>query len=59
VTRTLWTAAAVAVALGAGAPAFADGAHEGKIPWVKPPEEGFRQARLSGKPILLFFSADW
>ncbi len=55
--RALWAAAAVTVAL--ATPAFASGDHEGKIPWVKEPATGFQQAQLSGKPILLFFSASW
>lgn len=53
--RSFWAAAAVTVAL--ATPAFAD--HEGKIPWVKEPATGFQQAQLSGKPILLFFTASW
>ena len=53
--RTLF---ALAVSLATAAPALAGGDHAGKIPWVTP-EEGFQQAKMSGKPILLFFSADW
>jgi hypothetical protein len=52
--RLILTAAAV-VAL--AAPAAAD--HKGKISWVEEPAEGFQQAKLSGKPILLFFTASW
>jgi hypothetical protein len=55
--RSFWAAAAVAVAL--AAPAYASGDHEGKIPWIKEPAEGFQQAKLSGKPILLYFTASW
>ena len=34
------------------------GDHLGKVPW-QTPEQGFQQARLTGKPVMLAFSADW
>ena len=34
------------------------GDHLGKVPWQNP-EQGFKQARLTGKPMMLAFSADW
>jgi hypothetical protein len=33
--------------------------HKGKIPWVTDPTQGFAQARREGKPIMIFFTADW
>ncbi len=57
--RMFLAAAAASVAVAVAAPAYASGDHEGRIPWVKSPEEGFQQAKLSGKPILLFFTASW
>ncbi len=53
--RTLWAAATVAVLAGV-TPAMAD--HVGNVPWVEP-EQGFAQARRTGKPILIVFSASW
>ena len=32
--------------------------HKGKVPWLEP-TQGFQQARMTGKPIMLYFSADW
>lgn len=52
---SFWTAAAF-VAL-VSSPALAD--HKGKVPWVEPPAEGFALAKRTGKPAMLFFSAEW
>jgi hypothetical protein len=50
-------AAALVVTLGFAAPALAD--HKGKIAWVEDVEAGFKQAKAVGKPIMLYFTADW
>ncbi len=34
------------------------GDHLGKVPW-QTPEQGFQKARMTGKPVMLAFSADW
>jgi hypothetical protein len=50
----LATAAMVVV----GAPqARAD--HRGKITNWQEPDQGFQTARQSGKPIMIFFTAEW
>lgn len=59
--RTLGRLAGLAALLVAS-PAFAQGlgeGHKGAIPWVEDFEEGMAQAGRSGKPIILYFSADW
>ncbi len=33
--------------------------HKGKIPWVESVEQGMETARQTGRPIMLFFTADW
>lgn len=38
------------------APARAD--HVGDVDWLDP-EEGFEKARQTGRPVMLYFSADW
>ena len=52
----------LSLALTAGIVAFAApealADHKGKVPWLEP-TEGFQQARMTGKPIMLFFTADW
>lgn len=53
----LFAAAAAAVLIGGAPAALAD--HKGKIAWVEDPAQGLEQARLTGKPAMLFFSADW
>jgi hypothetical protein len=45
-----------AAALFTAPAAFAD--HKGKVPWLTP-EQGMAQAKKSGKPMMLFFSASW
>ncbi len=50
----LWVAAAVSGC----APAPESGAGAG-IDWVKSHAEGLRQAEESGKPALVYFTADW
>ena len=51
--RTLLAAAFVAVS---GMDVVAqDG---GKIPWIKDPKAGFKEAKKSGKPMMLFFTSD-
>ncbi|MCO5166911.1 MAG: thioredoxin family protein [Planctomycetes bacterium] len=51
--------AAAALAL-LGVSPLAQGAdHKGKVPWVTDPAQGFAQARREGKPIMLFFTAEW
>ena len=55
--QSLWVGVAVAaVALAAAPSARAD--HSGKVPWRKP-DAGFQEAKLSGKPIMIAFSAEW
>ena len=49
-------AAAAVVAMVSG-PAVAD--HKGKVPWVESPAEGLALAKRTGKPAMLFFSAEW
>jgi ABC-type sugar transport system substrate-binding protein len=55
--RTLFAVALAAVMALAAPEARAD--HKGKIPWVTDPTQGFAQARREGKPIMIFFTADW
>lgn len=50
---------AVAFSLVAVAAPEARADHKGKIPWVEDVEAGFKQAKATGKPIMLFFTADW
>ena len=50
-------AVALALALVTAPEAQAD--HKGKISWVEDVEAGFKQAKASGKPIMLYFTADW
>jgi thiol:disulfide interchange protein len=45
--------------LGAAAPAAHAGDHKGKVAWAADPTQGFAQARREGKPIMIFFTADW
>lgn len=56
--RRAFPALALATLFAVAAPeARAD--HKGKIPWVTDPTQGFAQARRDGKPIMIFFTADW
>lgn len=55
--RTFLALAAAAVLTVAAPDARAD--HKGKIPWVEDPTAGFAQARREGKPIMIFFTAEW
>lgn len=48
--------AVVAAAMFAAPAAHAD--HKGKISWMNP-EKGFAEAKKTGKPMMLFFSASW
>lgn len=48
--------AVAAVAMFAAPAAHAD--HKGKVSWVTP-DNGFAQAKKSGKAMMLFFSASW
>ena len=50
-------AAAASLVLAAAPVALAD--HKGKIPWVEGYEQGIQKARMTGKPTMLFFTADW
>jgi hypothetical protein len=53
-------AVATAALLGVTAvDAQAAGSHKGKITWAADPTAGFAQARREGKPIMIFFTADW
>ena len=52
--RTLWT---TALLLAISTPLFAGGG--GKMPFVRDVEKGMQQAKMSGKPMLLYFTADW
>jgi len=54
-------AVATVALLGATAlDARAAGDHKGKITnWAADPTQGFAQARREGKPIMIFFTADW
>lgn len=42
-----------------GCYAGSEGAGGGKIEWVSSHAEGLRLARDSGKPVMIFFTADW
>jgi hypothetical protein len=57
--RTMFLGLLTAAALCAVAPeARAD--HSGKITnWVHDPAAGFAQAHREGKPIMIFFTAEW
>lgn len=57
--RNALVAVAAVALLGAAAPVARAGDHKGKVPWVTDPAQGFAQARREGKPVLLFFSAEW
>ena len=50
-------AAVLATLVAVPVPSFAD--HKGKVPWVTNLEQGLAKARATGKPMMLYFSADW
>lgn len=57
--KRLFLALAISTVMTVAAPE-AEAAHTGKITnWVMNPDEGFAQARREGKPIMIFFTADW
>ena len=49
---------AVAALLLAGGFASADD-HGGKVAWLREPEFGLAKAKLEGRALMLFFTADW
>ncbi|MBX3465545.1 MAG: hypothetical protein KF878_01435 [Planctomycetes bacterium] len=51
--------AAAALALLGGSPLALGADHKGKVSWVTDTTQGFAQARREGKPIMLFFTAEW
>lgn len=57
--RNTFVAMATVALIGAAAPAAHAGDHKGKVAWAADPTQGFAQARREGKPIMIFFTADW
>ena len=55
--KSLAFATTLSLLLFAAPDAMAD--HKGKLPWVMDYEQGLNEARMTGKPIMLFFTADW
>lgn len=58
--RTMAGLAGLAALL-AAAPAMAQerAQHQGAIPWMEDFDAGMNLARHTGKPVILYFSAEW
>ncbi|MEM7235038.1 MAG: hypothetical protein AAF517_22865 [Planctomycetota bacterium] len=52
--RSFWM---TALLLTISTPLLAGGG--GKMPFVKDVEKGMQMAKMSGKPMMLYFTADW
>ena len=54
-----WAAAAAVLLVVTGCHAGADDAAANRVSWVADLNEGLRLAKETGKPVMLYFSADW